>query len=439
MPCAARKPNAPSTRRKPFKGWSAATAGYSSRIATKTDCRANWMSRRTARAMSRRGRRPAIARNRMTSVIQPTREPKSRWVEKSPAGTPKTPRPARKTCPTTPATKSQAAITTPRRAQRRIIARGRSRPIESGGAGDPMGSLHRAGTQGAGDSSRMVRSVLSRRHGSGVPNLAGTVNASGAVRLPPLAAHARLARPYDGLGPVGDLELAEDVRDMVAHGLRREHQALRDGQVVQATCDQLEDLPLALGELGEGLRGEARAGGGEEGHQPPCDRGPEDGLAAGHGADGSHDLGAVGALEQVPPRTGPQRREDRFVVLEHGPHEHGDVRAGGHDPACRLDAVEPGHPDVHEHHVRLERRRAGHGLVPGARLPADLQALDGAEQRAQAIAERDVIVGDEQPQRLGGGAHPGSASARGSQARTRGPPPPPPALSPAPPPSAARS
>ena len=70
---------------------------------------------------------------------------------------------------------------------------------------------------------------------------------------------------------------------------------------------------------------------------------------------------------------------------------------GGHDPARCLDAVEPRHLDVHEHDVRLERRRAGHGLVPGARLPADLQALDGAEQRAQAVTERDVIVGEEHP------------------------------------------
>jgi hypothetical protein len=87
-------------------------------------------------------------------------------------------------------------------------------------------------------------------------------------------------------------------------------------------------------------------------------------IAADLGSDGPDDLGAAGALEQVSPRTGPHCRETRLVVIVHRQNEHGDVSAGGHDPARRFDAVEPRHLDVHQHDIGLERRRAGHGLLP---------------------------------------------------------------------------
>jgi hypothetical protein len=65
------------------------------------------------------------------------------------------------------------------------------------------------------------------------------------------------------------------------------------------------------------------------------------------------DLGLVGALEQVAPRTGRHRLEDRRVVV-HGQHQHRDVRAGGDDPPRGLDPVEAGQLQVQD-----PRRRAG--------------------------------------------------------------------------------
>src|SRR5919201_5043141 len=74
-----------------------------------------------------------------------------------------------------------------------------------------------------------------------------------------LAAEPGLAGPYDRLGAIRDLELGEDVGDVVAHGLRAENEVARDLLVAPPLRDQLEQLALALGQLGEGL-GRARGG-----------------------------------------------------------------------------------------------------------------------------------------------------------------------------------
>jgi len=43
--------------------------------------------------------------------------------------------------------------------------------------------------------------------------------------------HSRLARPNDGLGAVGDLQLAENIRNVVAHRFWGEYQPPGDGRV----------------------------------------------------------------------------------------------------------------------------------------------------------------------------------------------------------------
>ncbi len=55
----------------------------------------------------------------------------------------------------------------------------------------------------------------------------------------------RLAGADDGLGPIGDLQLGEDVGDVVSHGLEAEVEPLRYLPVILAPGDQGEDLLLA--------------------------------------------------------------------------------------------------------------------------------------------------------------------------------------------------
>ena len=57
------------------------------------------------------------------------------------------------------------------------------------------------------------------------------------------------------MSAVGDLEFGEDVGDMVTHGLRAEEEAAGDLRVTVTPGDEVEDLALAGGKLGEGICG----------------------------------------------------------------------------------------------------------------------------------------------------------------------------------------
>src|SRR5262245_35359901 len=62
-----------------------------------------------------------------------------------------------------------------------------------------------------------------------------------------------LHRLHGGLHPVLDLELGEDVRDVVLHGLDADEELLRDLGVLLALRQQAQDFRLAFRELGSGL------------------------------------------------------------------------------------------------------------------------------------------------------------------------------------------
>jgi len=52
-------------------------------------------------------------------------------------------------------------------------------------------------------------------------------------------------------------------------------------------------------------------------------------------------------FQQEAARSGDERVEDVLVEVEGGEHQHAWGIFGGHDLACRLEAVHDGHPDVH--------------------------------------------------------------------------------------------
>ena len=68
------------------------------------------------------------------------------------------------------------------------------------------------------------------------------------------------AGAHDRRRVVARLQLAEDVRDVVAHRLQAEDEASGDLRVGLPLGDQVQDFALALGELGECVRGGTRAG-----------------------------------------------------------------------------------------------------------------------------------------------------------------------------------
>ena len=63
--------------------------------------------------------------------------------------------------------------------------------------------------------------------------------------------HAGFSRAQDSLGTVPDLEFGDDVADVVAHGLGRDHEGARDVAVGHSACNESEHLTLTIGEFGE--------------------------------------------------------------------------------------------------------------------------------------------------------------------------------------------
>ena len=93
---------------------------------------------------------------------------------------------------------------------------------------------------------------------------------------------------------------------------------------------------------------------------------------------------SAGALEQVAPRARPDRREHRLLVLHHRHHKDADVGRGLHDPLGGLDAVEPGHVQVHEHDVGLQVQGHRHRRRPVGRDADHLERAGGVEQGLEA-------------------------------------------------------
>src|ERR671920_98563 len=183
---------------------------------------------------------------------------------------------------------------------------------------------------------------------------------------------ARLPGTDDGLGPISNLQLGEDVRDVVANSLSAERQLPGDGGVGVSLRDEVQYLALALGERWKDL-GRRRVWRREVGEHPFCDRRTEDSFSLAHCLDREHHLLLVGVLQDVPARPSLQGHKHRVIVLEERYNQDADVRALLQDPSRGLYAVDVGHLQVHQNHVRLHLRGARYGLLARRRLTDDLE------------------------------------------------------------------
>src|SRR5215207_7933654 len=100
--------------------------------------------------------------------------------------------------------------------------------------------------------------------------------------LPFALSQARLPGTDYRLGPISNLQLGEDVRDVVAHSLGAQMELFRDGGVGVSLRDEVQDRALALGESWKDLGRHGRTWGGEVGEHPGGVGRAEDGLAPAH-------------------------------------------------------------------------------------------------------------------------------------------------------------
>src|SRR5919112_4225760 len=182
------------------------------------------------------------------------------------------------------------------------------------------------------------------------------------------------------------------MRDVVAHGLGAYKQTCGDLGVTMALGNEIEDLHLEGGELGESLRRRGRCGLGEEAHEAPGDLRTEVGSPPRHGAQHLQDLGRGRTLEDVTAGTCTHGREHRVVVLEHSEDHHTYVRVGLHDTAGCLYAVNLRHLYVHEDYVRPELGGPLDYHFSGGRLAHDLHTGLRAKHGAQSFPNDAVVV-----------------------------------------------
>ena len=69
-----------------------------------------------------------------------------------------------------------------------------------------------------------------------------------------------------------------------------------------------------------------------------------------------------------------------------------DIRELGDDLPGRLDAVHPGHVDIHDHDIGVQCPRLCDRLLTIASLPDDLDIRIFIEQQSHSLAQHGVVI-----------------------------------------------
>ncbi len=178
-----------------------------------------------------------------------------------------------------------------------------------------------------------------------------------------------------------------------------DEEAFGDLVVGQAGAHQCQHFPFPGGQGGQSRGVDEVAGGGvgeDAGDETLGGRWGEQRLASGHQADGVEQLRRFDPLAQEAARAGPQGLDDQVVLLEGGQDEDlhpGQVLVLGDQPG-RLDTVDFGHPDVHDHDIGALGPGQSRRLPPVGGLSDDLHVRLGADEQPEGAAEQGLVVGE---------------------------------------------
>ena len=125
--------------------------------------------------------------------------------------------------------------------------------------------------------------------------------------------------------------------------------------------------------------------------QSSRDGGSQQRPAFGNGSDGRDELVLGRVLEQKPTGSGAKRVEDVLVGVERGDDDDSGWLGRLEHPGGGFDAVQTGHPYVHEYDVRVKAAGCGDRLMAVGRF-LDLDARLGAENHAEAGADQALVV-----------------------------------------------
>lgn len=118
-------------------------------------------------------------------------------------------------------------------------------------------------------------------------------------------------------------------------------------------------------------------------------------MSLGGGADGRQEVAGTGVLQQVAGRARGEDVGNPLAVGERGERDDAGPRQLSQQQPGRRDAVEDGHRQVHEHHVRGGGGRGLESLLSVGGLAGHLDVGGGLEDGDQARPDELVVVDDE--------------------------------------------
>jgi hypothetical protein len=184
--------------------------------------------------------------------------------------------------------------------------------------------------------------------------------------------------------PRVSLELEDGALGVGLHGLGGEADAPRHLLRVEALGEQLQDLPLALGE--RGVRPDL---GHEEGGRQ---RRVHERLARHHRADGAQQVLGRGALHHIAAGARGDGVGEQALVAIGGEHDRLHLGARLGDPLDGGDAVDARQADVHDHDLGTQPADRLDHLLAGLHVTDQLQIGGIPEHEAQSLFHRRMVV-----------------------------------------------
>ena len=156
---------------------------------------------------------------------------------------------------------------------------------------------------------------------------------------------------------------------------------------------QVQDVALALRELGKRHRRSASRRRLQRGEHSLCHAVPEDRLPGRDRGDGAGDVLLLDPLDEIPASPGPHGGEDRLVVVAHRQHQDRHRRRDPGELTGRGDPVELGHVQVEQSDVGLRGDDLTHCRPTVSRDRNHLEVRQGSQQGSQAGPHDRVVVG----------------------------------------------
>ena len=192
----------------------------------------------------------------------------------------------------------------------------------------------------------------------------------------------------DQAGGVVDLQLGHEVAAVLLDGLRAEVEVGGDSRVRVALGDELEDFPLAGGELIQRPEvREAQRGGHERGEDRPRYLRAEEGIAAADRPDGQEEFVGDRALEEVAFRPVPEGLPDEGIVSVHGEDEGPGFHFEVAQPPDGLHPVQVRHGDVEHEDVGEEPLDQREGLLAVGRFAYHFHIARLLQKGAEPLAD----------------------------------------------------